>query len=80
MRCYFHLSDGQTTILDERGVDVADLSRLRSEAVQAIFELAQEDELHEPLADWRMEVADEAGQVLLMITFSDVLAKAERDL
>ena len=44
MRCYFHLVSCHDVILDDTGVEVADLENAEAEARKAIQELCQEDD------------------------------------
>ena len=68
MRCYFHLVSRHDMILDNIGVEVANLERAEAEARQAIRDLRQEDDLaDEEWQGWQLNVTDAAGQVLLSI-------------
>ncbi|MGF9762478.1 hypothetical protein AAII07_45665 [Microvirga sp. 0TCS3.31] len=55
-------------ILDDTGVEVADLESGEAEARKAIQELRQEDEeADEMWAGWQLNVTDASGRVLLSI-------------
>jgi hypothetical protein len=71
MRLFFHLTNGRDLILDEEGIDVADLERAEREARAAVQELRQENDF-DPLRwhGWRLEVTDPAGTVLMRISLS----------
>jgi hypothetical protein len=73
MRYFFHLVDRHGSILDEDGVEVADMGQLRAHAQKAVEELRSED----PSAagdwrGWRLEVTDTSGAVLLTINLDPV--------
>jgi hypothetical protein len=68
MHCYFHLVSCHDVILDDTGVEVADLESAEAEARKAIQELRQEDdEADEMWAGWQLNVTDAFGRVLLSI-------------
>ena len=68
MRCYFHLVSRHDVILDNIGVEVANLESAEAEARQAIRDLRQEDDqTDEEWQGWQLNVTDAAGQVLLSI-------------
>jgi hypothetical protein len=50
MRCFFHLVNRQDTILDDTGIEVADLEMAKVQVRKAIAELRQDDE--SALEDW----------------------------
>jgi hypothetical protein len=68
MRYFFHLVDAHGSILDEDGVEVADVNELRAQAVKAVEELRAEDPPGaKDWKGWRLEVTDTSGAVLLTI-------------
>ncbi|QRM27780.1 hypothetical protein [Microvirga sp. VF16] len=68
MHCYFHLVHTHERIVDEVGIEVSDLEAAHYQAVKAIQELRQEGEDEDvEWRGWQLEVADEAGNVLLSI-------------
>ena len=68
MRCYFHLVSCHDVIVDDTGVEIADLENAEAEARKAIHELRQEDEeADERWAGWQFNIADASGRVLLSI-------------
>ena len=68
MKLFFHLVDGGRIIRDLEGVETDDLARARSEALKAVEELRQEDEVSaRDWSGWTLNVADAAGNVLLSI-------------
>jgi FtsZ-binding cell division protein ZapB len=68
MRCYFHLVSRHDVILDNIGVEVADLESAEAEARQAIRDLRQEDDqTDEEWQGWQLNVTDAAGQLLVSI-------------
>jgi hypothetical protein len=74
MRCYFHLVSCHDAILDDNGVEVADLDSAEAEARKAIQELRQEDEEPDDLwAGWQLTVTDASGRLLLSIPLATPL-------
>jgi hypothetical protein len=74
MRCYFHLVSCDDVILDDTGVEVADLESAEAQARKAIQELGQEDEeTDETWAGWQLNVTDGFGRVLLSIPLTTPL-------
>jgi hypothetical protein len=68
MRCYFHLVSYHDAILDETGVEVADLEAAEAEARRAIQELREEDNAaDEDWQGWQINVTHWSGHVLLSI-------------
>jgi len=68
MRCYFHLVSRHDMILDNIGVEVANLESAEAEARQAIRDLRQEDnQTDEEWQGWQLNVTDAAGQLLVSI-------------
>jgi uncharacterized protein DUF6894 len=68
MRCHFDLVDAHQTLIDEQGVEVADVDEARTLARDAIREAIQEGAL--TTADcpgWRLEARDASGAVLFAI-------------
>ena len=65
MRCFFHLVNGQETILDDTGVEVADLETAKVEARKAIAELRQDDgSATEDWRGWRLDIVCPEGSLL----------------
>lgn len=57
MRCFFHLVNGQETILDDTGVEVADLETAKAQAWKAIGELRHElDAAAGDWSGWRLDI------------------------
>ncbi|WP_205769926.1 hypothetical protein [Microvirga sp. KLBC 81] len=72
MRCYFHLVSSHDVILDEEGVEVADLEAAEAEARKAIQELREEDsEADEDWQGWQLNVTDRSGHVILSIPLDE---------
>jgi hypothetical protein len=73
MLCFFHLVDAHGSILDEHGVEVADMSQLPAEAEKSIEELRSADpSAARDWKGWRLEVTDTSGTVLLTINLDPV--------
>ena len=62
-RYFFHLSFGQRTVPDEEGVELANRSAARDEALAVVRDLANPEHRGNPRrwASWFLEVADETG-------------------
>jgi hypothetical protein len=68
MRCYFHLVSGEEAIMDDTGIEVADIETAQREALKAIQEMRQEaPDADEDWQNWRLNVVDQSGNVLLSI-------------
>jgi hypothetical protein len=74
MRCFFHLVNGREAILDEAGIEVADLETAKLQALKAITELRQEvDGANDEWNGWRLDIECPAGSVLYSIGLDVVL-------
>ena len=75
-RFFFHVRDGADLSRDEEGQDLPDVDAARREAVSSNREMLGERILHGGALDHRqIEIADEAGQVVCVVTSADVLLK-----
>ena len=77
MRCYFNLVSSHHTIIDNEGLEVADVDEARSFAHQAAAEMVQDGVAE--IAHWRgwqMEARDASGTTLFTMGF-DALIPAE---
>ena len=74
MRCYFHLVNGDETILDEVGIEVSDLTTAQAMALQAIGDIRNEALEHgASWQGWRLDLVDPSGRVLLSIPLDPML-------
>jgi Domain of unknown function (DUF6894) len=74
MRCYFHLVSRHETISDDTGLEVSDLEAVQYHPRQAIHELRRAvDHIGQEWQDWRLDVADPSGRVLLSFPFDTSL-------
>ncbi len=74
MRCYFHLVNSHEIIEDDTGVEVLDLVKAHEFALQAIEDIrAEAIELGASWRDWRLDVVDPSGSVLLSIPLEPIL-------
>jgi hypothetical protein len=74
MRCYFHLVNSHEHIADDTGVEILDLAAARDFALQAIDEIREEAiQIGASWQDWRLDVADPSGKVLLSIPLEPIL-------
>ena len=65
MHCYFNLVSSHKTILDEEGIEVADINEARAFAREAVAEMVQDGVAE--IAHWRgweIETRDASGAVL----------------
>ena len=69
-RFFFHIRDGKTT-LDTEGSEHADLASVRQEAVEATAQILQGRLLgHSDTASWLVQVVDEAGFTVLVLSLA----------
>jgi len=79
MQCYFNLISSHKTILDEEGIEVADMKEARAFAREAIAEMVQDGVAE--IAHWRgweKETRDGSGAVLFTIGFDALLPPEAR--
>jgi hypothetical protein len=79
MHCYFNLVSSHKTILDEEGIEVADIDEARSFAREAVAEMARDGVAE--IAHWRgweIETRDASGAVLFTIGFDALLPPEAR--
>ena len=77
MHCYFNLVSSHHTIIDNEGLEVADVEEARTFARAAVAEMVQDGVAE--IAHWRgwqMEARDASGTVLFTMGF-DALIPAE---
>src|SRR4051794_38927445 len=80
MHCYFHLVCAHETIVDDEGLEVADLDEACARAGEAVAEMIR-DGVGE-LAHWRgweLEARDPSGAVLFTIGFDAALTTPDRE-
>ena len=80
MQCYFNLISSHKTILDEEGIEVADMKEARAFARGAIAEMVQDGVAE--IAHWRgweIETRDASGAVLFTIGFDALLPPEARE-
>ena len=74
MRCYFNLVRSHRTIMDEEGLDVANLDEARTFAREAVAEMVQDGVAE--IARWRgweLEARDASGTVLFTMGFDALI-------
>jgi hypothetical protein len=79
MRCYFNLVSSHHTIIDNEGLEVADVDEARTFAREAVAEMVQ-DGVPE-IAHWRgweLEARDASGTVLFTVGFDAPLPAEAR--
>jgi hypothetical protein len=75
-RFFFHVRDGGEFSRDEEGQELADVAAARLEAVNTNREMLGERLLHGGTLNHRqIEIADESGHVVEVVTSADVLFK-----
>jgi hypothetical protein len=73
-RYFFHIRSPEEFIRDEEGIELADLDRVRWEAVEgAKGLLKQAIDQDRTLDHQEFEVADEAGRIVLTYPFRDAI-------
>jgi hypothetical protein len=77
-RCYFHVRDGSNLDRDRIGTDLHDANEVHTEAVKVARELCAlwDDLPPDDLNQMAVEVADEAGQTVLVLPFSEAAGLA----
>ena len=67
-RYYFNLTDGETMIRDEEGIEVSSIQAAMISALEAAEELrAQDPSNSDEWQGWRLEIVDAAGQAVQTI-------------
>lgn len=67
-RYYFNLTDGNTIIRDEDGVEASSIQAAAIFAMEAVEELrAQDPSSSDEWRGWRLEIVDASGQAIQMI-------------
>ncbi len=65
MRCYFHLVNDYTELIDGEGVEVSDLESAKAQAMMAVSELQREyDGSVEDWSGWHLHIRCSRGTLL----------------
>jgi hypothetical protein len=74
---FLHIRDGPAVAHDPEGSDLPDLAAARTEAIQSARELMSQGVLDKGRLgiDRLVEIADEAGQVLLCVPFREAICE-----
>lgn len=73
-RLFFHLRDGEDFLLDPDGVELPDLAAAKAFALRNAYDLmAGEVQSGKLKLDQRIDVEDEAGNVLHTVRFHDLV-------
>ncbi len=68
MRCYFHLTKGEETMNDDRGLEVADLAQAYAQALEAVAQMhLEQPHLKHEFAGWTLTAVDDSGVVLFTV-------------
>ena len=68
VRYYFNLTDGETVIRDEEGVEASSLQAAVISAMEAVEELRAQDASNaDEWRGWRLEIVDAAGRAVQSI-------------
>src|SRR3954447_21181289 len=79
MRCYFNLVSSHHTVIDDEGLEVANLNEARTFAHEAVAEMVQDGVAEiAHWRGWRMEARDAAGTVLFTMAFDAPLTAEAR--
>ena len=67
-RYYFNLTDGDTMIRDEEGIEASSVQAAVVSAMEAVEELRAQDPLNsDEWQGWQLEIVDASGQALQVI-------------
>jgi hypothetical protein len=73
MRIFFHLTNGHDSILDEEGLEVAELSSAQQEVLRTIDEIRQKEASHiHEWTGWMLSVVSDAGSVILSVDLDEL--------
>jgi len=73
-RFYLHIRNGSGYAEDPEGQDLSDLSAARSAAIDGVRSLLSEEARHGELdLGGSIEIANEDGNILLIVPFSDAI-------
>ena len=70
MRIFFHLADGNATIIDRHGVEVESLDEIQDAVVRDIEDLKREFPSAERQG-WKLDVVDATGTLILSVPLDD---------
>lgn len=74
-RWYFHLYQAGDVLLDPEGVEIADLSGVRTRAIAVARDLIAADAANGVLyLDTRLSIVDDRGAAVLDVAFADAVA------
>ena len=68
-RYFFNIHDG-TSFIDRQGTELPDLAAVRREAVHTSAKVLKDSADYWDGTEWRMEVMDEAQEVVLRLLFT----------
>ena len=68
-RYFFNIHDG-TSFIDRQGTELPDLAAVRREAVHTSAKVLKDSADYWDGTEWRMEVLDEAQEVVLRLLFT----------
>jgi hypothetical protein len=69
MRVFFNLADGTASLLDNKGIEAESIDQARTQALRALAEFKQEQDLAPgDLTNWRLTAEDAMGAVLFTLT------------
>ena len=74
-RYYFNLTDGDTMIRDEEGIEASSIQAAVVSAMEAVEELRAQDPLNsDEWQGWQLEIVDASGQAVQIIQLDALLA------
>ena len=74
-RYFFNIHDG-TSFIDKQGTELPDLMAARREAIQTSAKMLKDSADYWDGTEWRMDVLNEAQEVVLRLTFTAAFAAA----
>jgi hypothetical protein len=74
-RFFFNIHDG-TSFIDRQGTELPDLAAVRREAIQTTAKILKDSADYWDGTEWRLEVLNEAQQMVMQLTFSAAFVAA----
>ncbi len=74
-RFFFNIHDG-TSFIDRQGTELPDVKAVRREAIQTTAKMLKDSADYWDGTEWRMDVLNEAHEMVLQLTFSAAFTAA----
>jgi hypothetical protein len=69
-RLFFNLTKWRESLLDDEGLEVADLDDAMRSVMRAIHDVREERQAELDLTGWRLDVVDQSGRVRASVTLA----------